>query len=189
MSKKSKKFDADTNAVEQAAPAVETTTEAAAPAPKVEKPALPSYHLEGADGTNYRFIRYALPKRSLKVPEGDLQLSIAGYSTPAWKTDSKGWSVEGTELTYVYFTLPVGDGIDGYIVLQGEELGDDEFVVGDGDGNRPNPKAQSKLTDEQKAARIAAAQATREANKAKATAATGEAAEPVGTTEGVGLIG
>jgi hypothetical protein len=165
-----KKFDApnaetQTQVLTQADVA---TVSAEQPAPE-PKPALPSFHLQDAAGVQYKLIRYTLPKRHEKNPEGDLTIVIDGVSTPAWKTDSKGWSLEGTELIYVYFKLPAND-ISVYIVLQGEDVAGKEFAMGDGEGTRPNPKSTSKLSEEEKALRLATAKATREANAANKTA-------------------
>ena len=131
-------------------------------------PKLPDLFVENPDGVQYKFIRYPLPKRAAKAETGDISFKVDGKDTPAWTTNSKGWAKEGTELTYVYFKL---NDVSGYVVLQGDDnIAGVEFTSGEGTANRPNPTAESKLSDEDKAKRSAAAAATREANKAKRSA-------------------
>jgi hypothetical protein len=166
MAKKDKKYDASEAPVQEQVTltpgdvaVVEAVAEAAPP-----KPALPAFHLDAVDGTQFKLIRYPLPKRHEKNPEGDFKVKIDGVDVPCWKTDSKGWAKEGTELTYVYMRLPVQD-ITVYVVLRGEDIAGQEFICAEGEGTRPNPKAESKMTDAERAERARQAKITREANK------------------------
>jgi hypothetical protein len=181
---KQKKFDAP-DAPQQEQQVLGTTEPTAEQIPaEPPKPALPSFHLlREPDGVQFKLIRYALPKRHEKNPEGDLKIIIDGVPTPAWKTDSKGWSVEGTELIYVY--LKLANDVTVYLVLQGEDVADQYFSLKDGEGTRPNPKSTSKLSEEEKALRLATAKATREANKAAAPVATPDAPDTAATVEQV----
>ena len=173
MSKKSKKFDApegstnDAPATTEAQVPAEVAAEAKAPA----VPRAPSLLIDDGNGVQFKFIRYPLPKRSVGKP-GDYTIVVDGVETPVWTTNNKGSSTEGTEVSYNYFKL--GE-VQGYVVLQNEDIAGLEFTSAEGDAKRANPKSVSKMTDEEKAARIAKALETRAKNKAGTPAAT----EPV----------
>ena len=173
MSKKSKKYETngEQQASESAAPVVNTKAAEAKPS----KPKAPGLYVQDEDGAQFKFIRYPLPKRAGKEDEaksGDFKITVDDQEVEVWKTSNVGTATEGTALTYCYFRL---NGTPGYVVLQGEDIAGMLFTSGEGDANRANPKADSKMTEEQLAEKLAKAKATREANLAKKAS---EASEP-----------
>ena len=173
MSKKNRKFDgpqdapATTEVVNTEANDLDIAVEV-----RIAQPRAPSLFIDDGNGEQFKFIRYPLPKRAGSTP-GAFNIVVDGVETPVWTTTNKGSSVEGTEVTYNYFKI--GD-VQGYVVTQGEDISSVSFTSGEGDAKRANPKSVSKMTDEEKAARIAKALETRAKNKAGTPAATEPAA-------------
>jgi len=105
--------------------------------------AKPQVHLKSVteDGKQYNFTRFAMIKRAVKAPEGDIQVLIDGAPTPSWITSSKGWAATDASIDYLWFILP--DAV-GYITLDygvaGLSMANYEFHLGQGKADRADPK-------------------------------------------------
>jgi hypothetical protein len=171
MAKKAKKYEAEVATDETQQPqqpeqtmqnATEQTqaTEQEQPKQRVAV-AKPMFYLEDANGTQYQFTRFPLPKRAEKSPEGEFVVNIDGQEMPAWTTASKGWAADDKVIEYIWLDLPDHDA-KGYITLdynvQAATFDGAEFSVGEGKANRENPVRQPKDADKEENRKILAAQ-------------------------------
>jgi hypothetical protein len=165
MAKKAKKYEAEVeaqqpeqtmqNATEQATEQVEEQAKQRVAVAK------PMFYLEDANGTQYQFTRFPLPKRAEKSPEGEFVVNIDGQEMPAWSTASKGWAADDKVIEYIWLDLPDHDA-KGYITLDynvpAATFDGAEFSIGEGKANRENPVRQPKDADKEENRKILAAQ-------------------------------
>jgi len=178
MAKRDKKYSSEQAAQDTTQDAPVATTEVAgeaAPA-KEAKPRAPSLFVQDAEGIQFRFTRYPLPRKALSdAPVADGEIIVDGNVIPYFTTHNSGWAKEGTAIEYAYFK--VGD-VTGYVTLSKDEpFKGKEFTFGEGEANRENPKKVSANPDTDKT-RSEAAKKTRDEK-----AAVKAAAEAAGATE------
>jgi hypothetical protein len=162
MSKKSKKFATENDAV--------TTNEAAQPTEAVKAtpfaPKNPAIFLRASDGSEFKFTHFPLPKKAAVAG----QMLVNGVPTDYQVTSNKGFTKEDTVINYAWMTLPEGQ--TGYIAMDynTEPVAGTEFSVEAGKTERKDPARVAK-DDTVGAARVEKFKATMAARKEQEPAA------------------